>query len=187
MNNLNDYRGNKLRISYNKDHRPFIKYHDAFAQLTIDQKEEYTLNLITPLTPVGPHIFTSLGILNPNVGSDKDTLYFNGHDFPRGTHYQLMGGKFPLTDYKDLFQHSNKYHTLYKVENGIVNYKDITVELLYSNGNCNEEPDHIYDPCQITVKKVIEKPTVGGRKKSILKKKSNRKKSNRKKSNRKKS
>jgi hypothetical protein len=148
------------------------------ARLKKYEQDGYILELITPLTPVGPYIFKSLGFLNPDTSSSK-YKYFNGHDFPRGTHYQLMGGKFPLTDYKDLFQHSNKYHTLYKVENGIVNYKDITVELLYSNGNCNEEPDHIYDPCQITVKKVIEKPTVGGRKKSILKKKSNRKKSNR--------
>jgi hypothetical protein len=185
MNNLNDYRGNKLHISYNNDNRPFIRYNNAFHQLTINQQEEYTLKLITPLTPVGPHIFTSLGILNPNVGSAKDTLYFDGQDFPIDTKYQLMGGKFPLTDYKDLFQNSNKYHTLYEVENGIVKNEGIKVKLLGFNGDsCKEESIHRYSPCQITVKKVIEKPTVGGRKKSILKKKSNRKKSNRKKSNR---
>jgi len=158
---------------------------DNIDRLKIYEQYGYTLELITPLTPVGPYIFKSLGIQNLDAGSSKDIQYFDGNDFPIGNKYQLMGGTFPLTDYKDLFRKSKKYHHLYIIEEDVVKKKDITVKLLGFNcKSCKEEQNHEFDPCQIRVEKVIEKPTVGGRKKSILKNKSNRKKSNRKKSNR---
>ncbi len=75
---------------------------------------------------------------------------------------------------KDFDKHSKKDYILYKIERDVVKKKYITVKLrsvVYCDFNKSDRDP----PCQIIVKKKVE-PTVGGRKKSILKKKSNRKK-----------
>jgi hypothetical protein len=164
-NNINSLMNNMKPISQSK-----------LARLKKYEQDGYILELITPLTPVGPYIFKSLGFRNPDTSSSK-YKYFNGHDFPIGTHYQLKVGKFPLKNYKDLVEHSEKDYILYKIESDVEIPKYFTVKLR-SVDNCNFNKSDSDPPCQIIVKKKVE-PTVGGRKKSIFKKKSNRKKSNR--------
>jgi len=51
--------------------------------------------------------FESLGVRNIETGTyDESTL------FPKGTSVKLTEGRFPLTNFKDLFKHSNTFHTI---------------------------------------------------------------------------
>lgn len=51
--------------------------------------------------------FKSIGCFNHSTNSyDESTL------FPKETTVILTGGKFPLTDYKDLYKHSEKYYIM---------------------------------------------------------------------------
>jgi|LakMenE18May11ns_1017448.scaffolds.fasta_scaffold9353094_2 hypothetical protein len=128
-----------------------------------------TLELITDSPP---YKFKSLGVRNSDT--DDTGIYGNSDDFKIGTEYELTDGKFPLTDYTDIFSESGLYHTL----NG-----NIKVKIDAFNGSCEEGDINKYGSCQI----IVEKVNVGGRKKRNLKSKSKRRKSNRRKSNRRKS
>ena len=125
-----------------------------------------TLELITDSSP---YRFKSLGVIDYESGG------FNAStDFPINTEYVLTDGKFPLTDYKDMFSKSGLYHTL---------NNNIKVKITGFDNSCQEGQINQYGSCKITV----EKETLGGRKKRGSKNKSNRRKSNRRKSNRRKS
>jgi hypothetical protein len=129
-----------------------------------------------------PFKFKSLGI------RDRDTEeYKSSNDFPKETTYELTDGKFPLTDYKDLFEESNTYHTL---------NNDIKIKITGFNNSCEEgkiNNDKLGN-CKITVEKATEEATgpatekateeatTGGRKSK--RRKSKRRKSKRRKSNR---
>ena len=108
-----------------------------------------------------PFRFISLGVKNHHTnGFDEST------DFPIGTEYTLTAGKFPLTDYKDLFNESKSYHTL----NGNIEVKIIGFTTFCQKGQIGK-----YGSCTITV----EKEPTGGRKNKSNRRKSNRRKSNR--------
>jgi hypothetical protein len=121
-----------------------------------------------------PYRFKSLGVYNP------ETRGFNASThFPITTEYVLTDGKFPLTDYKDMFSKSGLYHTLNDA---------IKVKITGFDNSCQEGQINKYGSCNITVEKgTLDEETLGGRKKRGSKNKSNRRKSNRRKSNRRKS
>jgi hypothetical protein len=135
-----------------------------------------TLELIRDSSP---YRFKSLGVIDYGTGG------FNAStDFPINTEYVLTGGKFPLTDYKDMFSKSGLYHTL---------NDNIKVKITGFNNSCQEGQINKYGSCNITVEKktldqgTLDEEILGGRKKRGSKNKSNRRKSNRRKSNRRKS
>jgi len=109
-----------------------------------------------------PYIFESLGVYNPNTHAFEES-----NDFPTNTQYKLTAGKFPLTDYKDLFSESGLYHTL---------DENIEVKITRFDISCQEGQINKYGSCNITVEK---KATTGGRKNKSNRRKSNRRKSNR--------
>tara|TARA_B110000858_G_scaffold133169_1_gene151437 strand:- start:194 stop:475 length:282 start_codon:yes stop_codon:yes gene_type:complete len=51
--------------------------------------------------------FESLGIRNIQTGEYSESTLF-----PKGTSVELTKGKFPLTNFKDLFKHSKKLHII---------------------------------------------------------------------------
>ena len=114
-----------------------------------------------------PYRFKSLGVYNPRTHA-----FAASDDFPTDTEYELTAGKFPLTDYKDLFSQSELYHTL---------DENIEVKITGFTNSCQEGHFNKYSSCEITVEK---KATTGGRKNKSNRRKSNRRKSNRRKSNR---
>ena len=117
-----------------------------------------TLELITNSSP---YIFRSLGVI------DGETRGFAAStDFPINTEYVLTDGKFPLTDYKDMFSNSGLYHTL---------NDNIKVKITGFDNSCQKGEINKYGSCNI----IVEKETLGGRKKRGSKNKSNRRKSNR--------
>ena len=110
-----------------------------------------------------PYRFNSLGVYNP------DTNRFDAsNDFPTNTQYELTAGKFPLTDYNDLFSKSKLYHTL---------NENIEVKITGFDNSCQEGQINKYGSCQITVEK--KEATTGGRKNKSNRRKTNRRKSNR--------
>ena len=119
--------------------------------------------------PSPPYTFKSLGVQNKDPGA-----FGVSSDFPNGNIYELTEGKFPLSNYKDMFSESGLYHTL---------NEDIKVKITGFDNSCQEGKINKFGSCKITV----EKETLGGRKKRGLKNKSNRRKSTRRKSNRRKS
>ena len=129
-----------------------------------------TLELITDSSP---YKFKSLGVRN--FDTDDTGIYGDSDDFKKDTVYELTDGKFPLTDYKDQFSESKKYHML----NG-----NIKVKIIRFDNSCIEGEINKYGPCQIKVERANQ---AGGRKKRNLKNKSKRRRSNRRKSNRRKS
>ena len=123
-----------------------------------------TLELISDSSPFR---FKSLGVYNRET-----QLFDQSAEFPTNTEYELTAGKFPLTDYKDLFNKSGLYHTL---------NRNIEVKIIRFDNSCLEGQINKYGSCKITVEK---KETAGGRKNKSNRRKSNRRKSNRRKSNR---
>ena len=115
-----------------------------------------------------PFNFKSLGIRDRSTGE-----YKSSNDFPINTTYELTDGKFPLTDYKDLFKESNMYHTL---------NNDIKIKITGFDNSCQEGQINKFGKCHITVEKATEEATTGGRKSK--RRKSKRRKTNRRKSNR---
>ncbi len=62
---------------------------------------------MTTLKLISNNNFESLGVRNIKTDEyDESTL------FPKGTTVKLTDGKFPLTNFKDLFEHSNTFHTI---------------------------------------------------------------------------
>jgi hypothetical protein len=123
-----------------------------------------TLELISNSSPWR---FKSLGVRNTESNESAVST-----DFPKDTEYTLTEGKFPLTDYKDMFSESGLYHTL---------NNNIEVKITGFDNSCQEGQINKYGSCKITVEK---KETAGGRKNKSNRRKSNRRKSNRRKSNR---
>ena len=115
----------------------------------------------------------------------KDNKNLN---FQENSTYVLIEGKFPLTDYKDMFSESQKYHkfiekdkinesnyTLNKLkkiieENSELKKEIIELKITGFNNSCEEGKLGIYGSCNITVEKrfnnnfnkknsIISKPT----------------------------
>jgi hypothetical protein len=104
--------------------------------LVIIYKNMTTLELVSN----SPHYrFKSLGVYNPITDAFEAS-----NDFPTDTEYVLTAGKFPLTDYNDLFIESNKYHTL---------DKNIEVKITGFDNSCQEGQINEYGSCKITVEK----------------------------------
>ena len=62
---------------------------------------------MTTLKLISNNNFESLGVRNIQTDEyDESTL------FPKGATVKLTEGKFPLTNFKDLFKHSNTFHTI---------------------------------------------------------------------------
>lgn len=78
-----------------------------------------------------------------------------------------MEGKFPLTDYIDLYEHSKKIHKL----------NDIEIELEGADGYCYSGKVGKLGTCNIVVKKHIT--TVGGKRKKRKSKTMRRKRNSR--------
>lgn len=74
-------------------------------------------------------VFKSLGCFN-----DKTREYDDCGIWPIGTIVELEYGKFPLNDYKDLYEHSNTLHTI----------DGKTIELVEFNNSCYIEYVEIY-------------------------------------------
>jgi hypothetical protein len=127
-----------------------------------------TLELLKREDETSPFKFKSLGIRDKHTGE-----YKSSDDFPIGTTYELTDGKFPLTDYKDLFEKSNMYHTLNNA---------IKIKIIGFDNSCQEGQINKFGNCHITVEKATEEATAGGRKSK--RRKSKRRKTNRRKSNR---
>lgn len=83
-----------------------------------------------------PYKFISLGVY-----SDKTRKYLDSDIFPKGTECILTRGKFPLTDYTDMFEHSQKTHTL----------NDIVVKITAFTNNCQTGQINKYAKGKITV------------------------------------
>ena len=83
-----------------------------------------------------PYKFTSLGVY-----SDKIRKYVESDIFPKGTECILTDGKFPLTDYTDMFKHSQKTHTL----------NDIVVKITAFTNNCQTGQINKYAKGKITI------------------------------------
>ena len=119
-----------------------------------------------------PYIFESLGKRN-----DMEPGNIVDNKFPKDKLYVLRDGKFPLTDYKDMFSKSNLYHRLDVIDN------NIKVKITGFDNSCQEGQINKYGSCKITVEK---EATTGGRKNKSNRRKTNRRKTNRRKSNRRK-
>jgi hypothetical protein len=144
-----------------------------------------TLELLEREDESSPFKFKSLGIIKTDYEPDEvkteSNIYKPSNDFPIDTTYELTDGKFPLTDYKDLFEKSNKYHTL---------NNDIKIKIIGFDNSCQEGQINKFGKCHITVEKATEEATgpateeatTGGRKSK--RRKSKRRKTNRRKSNR---
>jgi hypothetical protein len=59
-----------------------------------------------------PYVFKSIGI-----DTGVCSKFGNSPDFPIDSEYVLVSGKFPLTNYMDLYENSKKTHTLKKLNN----------------------------------------------------------------------
>ena len=79
-----------------------------------------------------PYTFKSLGNRDRNG-------YLSSKDFPKGSIYKLKAGKFPLTDYMDMFQNSKKYH-IFEGPNG-----PIKVIITGFNISCQERDLNKYE------------------------------------------
>ena len=128
-----------------------------------------------------PYMFKSLGVYDPDTRA-----FVASNDFPSVNNtkdeltYELTEGKFPLTDYTDMFSKSGLYHTL----NNNIKVKITGFDISCYAGKINE-----YGSCKITVEKeATDEPNaiVGGRKNKSNRRKTNRRKSNRRKTNRRK-
>ena len=112
-----------------------------------------------------PYTFKSLGI-------DSDRGYIDSDDFPIGQEYTLTDGKFPFTNFKDTFSHTNRYHTL----NG-----NIKVKIRGFSYAC-EKGDFDIPVCSITVERASSGESMAQGKSK--RRKTKRRKSRRRKSNR---
>jgi len=131
-----------------------------------------TLQLVEQSPPTGePYKFRDFG---PHEKFLKHTPIQKIGGFPSQTLYELTRGNFPITDKDlDLFDKGELYYTL----NTNIEVKVLGFDIACLKENINQYGQ--YGKCAIIVELVNKKATVGGRKKSILKNKSNRKKSNR--------
>jgi hypothetical protein len=88
----------------------------------------------------GKHTFKSLGVLDVRMenGPSVSTL------FPIGDTVILEEGKFPLTDYKDLYEHSQTTHKISGKTVGIIGF-DVS---------CHDGKLNKFGMCQITVKEI---------------------------------
>jgi hypothetical protein len=107
-----------------------------------------TLQLITD---IAPYKFRSLGTIRPDDDRGVRT-YHESTDFPIGSEYTLTDGKFPFTDYKDLFEKSGLYHTF----NDTIRIKIVGFDISCQAGTVNK-----YGIGTITVEK--EKAAVDGK------------------------
>jgi len=112
-----------------------------------------------------PYTFKSIGIYGERGYIDSD-------DFPIGQEYTLTDGKFPFTNFKDTFYHTNKYHTL----NG-----NIKVKITGFTYGC-DKGDFDMPVCTITVERAGPGESMAGGKSK--RRKSKRRKSKRRKSTR---
>jgi hypothetical protein len=83
-----------------------------------------------------PYKFTSLGVY-----SERTRKYVESDIFPKGTECILTRGKFPFTDYTDMFEHSQKTHTL----------NDTVVKITAFTNNCQTGQINKYSKGKITV------------------------------------
>jgi len=95
-----------------------------------------TLQLQTATTP---YIFLSLGIYN-----DLSEKYEESTLFPINTTITLNSGKFPLTDYTDLYEHSNQTYCI----------GDKTVKIIGFNNSCISGQLNKYGNGEIIVEEV---------------------------------
>ena len=88
----------------------------------------------------GKHTFKSLGVLDVMMenGPSVSTL------FPIGDTVILEEGKFPLTDYKDLYKHSQTTHKISGKTVGIIGF----------NVSCDDDKLNEFGMCQIRVKEI---------------------------------
>lgn len=112
-----------------------------------------------------PYTFRSIGI-------DGERGYIESDDFPIGQEYTLTDGKFPFTNFKDTFSHTNRYHTL----NG-----NIKVKIRGFSYAC-EKGDFDMPECSITVERASSGESMAQGKSK--RRKTKRRKSRRRKSNR---
>ena len=105
---------------------------------SIFHKKMTTLQLQT-IEP--PYTFISLGIYNEYADQYKESTLF-----PRNTTITLNSGKFPLTDYTDLYEHSNKTHCI----------GDKTVKIVAFDVSCVERQLNKYGNAHIIVEEVTE-------------------------------
>jgi hypothetical protein len=86
-----------------------------------------------------PYIFRSLGIYN-----DLSEKYEESTLFPINTTITLNSGKFPLIDYKDMYEHSNQTHCI----------GDKTVNIIAFNNSCISGQLNKYGNGEIIVEEV---------------------------------
>lgn len=72
-----------------------------------------------------------------------------------------MTGKFPLDDYKDLYENSKTYHTLMVLSEE----EPIKVKITGFDNSCKKTDLNKFGNCKITVEKLEEQAATGGRKK----------------------
>jgi hypothetical protein len=87
-----------------------------------------------------PYTFVSLGIYN-----DRHEKYEESTLFPINTTITLNSGKFPLTDYKDLYEHSKQTHCI----------ADKTLKIIGFNNSCMEGQLNKYGNGHIIVEEVV--------------------------------
>lgn len=88
-----------------------------------------------------PYTFISLGIYNDLLEKYEESTLF-----PRNTTITLNSGKFPLSDYTDLYENSNQTHCI----------GNKTVKLVAFNVSCVEKQLNKYGNAHIIVEEVVE-------------------------------
>jgi len=86
-----------------------------------------------------PYQFRSLGLYNRETRTFRESTLF-----PIGSLVNLENGKFPLDDYRDLFQNSRRTHTI----GGIV------VEIIEFVVHCQRQ--YLESICEISVRRHVE-------------------------------